>query len=82
MMNWTSPGGVWHTIELISGFAPFASRFAARDLLRGREVRLGDGTEGRCEGVGWGGELLVRTGDGLQTITSSEVSVRPRADPA
>ncbi len=61
------------------GFVPFAPRFAARDLLRGREVVLTDGTEGRCEGVGWGGELLVRTPAGLKTITSAEVSVRPAA---
>jgi BirA family biotin operon repressor/biotin-[acetyl-CoA-carboxylase] ligase len=59
------------------GFAPFAPRFAARDLLRGRDVRLSDGTEGRCEGVGPAGELLVRTTAGLQAITSAEVSVRP-----
>lgn len=60
------------------GFVPFAERFAARDALQGREVQLSDGTAGLCEGVGWGGELLVRTADGLQTITSSDVSVRPR----
>ncbi len=60
------------------GFAPFAERFAARDALRGREVQLSDGTAGHCEGVGPGGELRVQTADGLQSITSSEVSVRPR----
>jgi BirA family transcriptional regulator, biotin operon repressor / biotin---[acetyl-CoA-carboxylase] ligase len=59
------------------GFVPFAERFAARDVLRGREVQLSDGTVGRCEGVGWGGELLVRTASGTKTITSAEVSVRP-----
>jgi len=59
------------------GFVPFAPRFAARDVLRGRHVRLSDGTEGRCEGVGWGGELLVETAAGMKTITSAEVSVRP-----
>ncbi|MBT2300779.1 biotin--[acetyl-CoA-carboxylase] ligase [Variovorax paradoxus] len=59
------------------GFVPFAERFAARDLLRGREVQLSDGTVGRCEGVGWGGELLVQTASGTKTITSAEVSVRP-----
>jgi BirA family biotin operon repressor/biotin-[acetyl-CoA-carboxylase] ligase len=58
------------------GFAPFAPRFAARDALRGREVRLSDGTEGRCEGVGPIGELLVRTASGMQAITSAEVSAR------
>ncbi|OUM03800.1 biotin--[acetyl-CoA-carboxylase] ligase [Variovorax sp. JS1663] len=61
------------------GFVPFAERFAARDLLRGREVQLSDGTIGLCEGVGWGGELLVRTASSMKTITSAEVSVRPRA---
>lgn len=59
------------------GFVPFAERFAARDILRGREVQLSDGTVGRCEGVGWGGELLVRSASGMKTITSAEVSVRP-----
>lgn len=60
------------------GFGPFAERFAARDALRGRDVQLSDGTHGHCEGVGWGGELRVRTDAGLQEITSAEVSVRPR----
>ncbi|MDM0014150.1 biotin--[acetyl-CoA-carboxylase] ligase [Variovorax sp. J22P168] len=59
------------------GFVPFAARFAERDVLRGREVRLSDGTEGRCEGVGWGGELQVATADGSRMISSAEVSVRP-----
>ena len=59
------------------GFGPFAEDFASRDALRGRAVNLSDGTVGACEGVGPGGELLVRTGAGLQSITSSEVSVRP-----
>jgi BirA family biotin operon repressor/biotin-[acetyl-CoA-carboxylase] ligase len=68
-----------HSVRLFDerGFVPFAPRFAARDILRGREVCLSDGTEGRCEGVGWGGELLVQTADGMKTITSAEVSVRP-----
>ncbi len=60
------------------GFAAFAERFAARDTLRGRDVQLSDGVAGHCEGVGWGGELLVRTPEGLKSIHSSEVSVRPR----
>ena len=59
------------------GFGPFAERFAARDALRGRDVQLSDGISGHCEGVGWGGELRVRTAAGLQEITSAEVSVRP-----
>ncbi|WP_208511732.1 biotin--[acetyl-CoA-carboxylase] ligase [Variovorax paradoxus] len=60
------------------GFAPFAERFAARDVLRGREVVLSDGRTGLCEGVSWTGELQVRTAEGLQAIVSDEVSVRPR----
>ena len=59
------------------GFAPFRTAFATRDLLRGRPVRLSDGTEGMAEGVGPDGALLVRTARGLEPITSSEVSVRP-----
>lgn len=68
-----------HGVQLFDerGFVPFAPRFATRDILRGREVCLSDGTEGRCEGVGWGGELLVQTADGMKTVTSAEVSVRP-----
>jgi BirA family biotin operon repressor/biotin-[acetyl-CoA-carboxylase] ligase len=62
----------------LRGLAPFAGRFDARDALRGREVDLSDGTTGRCEGIGWGGELRVRTAAGLQSITSSDLSVRPR----
>lgn len=60
------------------GFAPFAERFAVRDVLRGREVLLSDGTAGVCEGVAWSGELQVRTASGLHAIGSDEVSVRPR----
>ncbi|MDM0044599.1 biotin--[acetyl-CoA-carboxylase] ligase [Variovorax dokdonensis] len=60
-----------------AGFGPLAERFARRDALRGHEVALSDGRTGRCEGVGPGGELRVRTGDGVQAITSAEVSVRP-----
>lgn len=59
------------------GFAPFQSRFAARDALAGRAVRLSDGTEGVAHGVGENGALLVHTEAGMQAITSSEVSVRP-----
>lgn len=61
-----------------TGFAPIAPRFAARDALAGREVELSDGSAGRCEGVGPGGELRVRTAQGLREVTSAEVSVRPR----
>jgi len=62
------------------GFAPFQARFAARDALLGRAVKLSDGTEGTACGVGAHGALAVQTLKGLQEISSLEVSVRP-ADP-
>jgi BirA family biotin operon repressor/biotin-[acetyl-CoA-carboxylase] ligase len=59
------------------GFAPFEARFARRDVLAGRAVRLSDGTEGTAHGAGENGALLVHTPAGMKEITSSEVSVRP-----
>ncbi|MFN7196685.1 MAG: biotin--[acetyl-CoA-carboxylase] ligase, partial [Hylemonella sp.] len=45
--------------------------------LRGRAVRLSDGTEGVAAGVDGRGALLVHTAQGLRAIDSAEVSVRP-----
>ncbi len=59
------------------GFAPFASRFAARDVLQGRALQLSDGLQGVGSGVDAQGALLVQTAGGLQRVGSSEVSVRP-----
>ncbi len=59
------------------GFAPFQSRFAARDVLAGRVVDLSDGSSGTAHSVGENGALLVHTANGMKEITSSEVSVRP-----
>jgi BirA family transcriptional regulator, biotin operon repressor / biotin---[acetyl-CoA-carboxylase] ligase len=59
------------------GFAPFAPRFAALDALQGRQVQLSDGMQGTAQGVDGRGALLVQTAQGLQHISSSEVSVRP-----
>ena len=64
------------------GFAPFQARFHARDVLQGRAVRLSDGTDGVAQGVNTQGALRVATAQGLQTITSSEISVRPAAPSA
>ena len=64
------------------GFAPFQARFHARDVLQGRAVRLSDGTDGVAQGVDTQGALRVATAQGLQTITSSEISVRPAAQGA
>jgi BirA family biotin operon repressor/biotin-[acetyl-CoA-carboxylase] ligase len=60
------------------GFAPFAPRFAARDLLTGQAVRTSqsDATEGIAVGVTDFGALEVDTGSGLLEVTSGEVSVR------
>lgn len=60
-----------------SGFAPFQSRFACRDVLAGRDVQLSDGTHGQARGVTLTGALLVHTSQGMKEITSSEISVRP-----
>ncbi len=66
------------------GFAPFAERFAARDVLRGRPVRCSagesEGVDGTAVGVSPAGELLVRTGRGIERIGSGEVSVRLAGD--
>ncbi len=59
------------------GFAAFAPRFAQRDALKSLAVRLSDGTQGTAHGVNAQGALQVHTPAGLQSITSSEVSVRP-----
>jgi BirA family biotin operon repressor/biotin-[acetyl-CoA-carboxylase] ligase len=61
----------------LAGFAPLRARFEARDALRGRHVRLTDGTEGTASGTSETGGLLVHTAAGMITVTSAEVSVRP-----
>lgn len=59
------------------GFAPFAARYAARDALKERELRLSDGTTGTACGVAEDGALLVRANGQLRRVDSAEVSVRP-----
>ena len=59
------------------GFAPFQARFNARDALRDRAVTLSDGQAGTAHGASESGALLVHTAQGMQAVTSSEVSVRP-----
>ncbi len=60
------------------GFAAFAERFAARDVLRGRAVRTSraDGPEGVARGVSAQGALLVQSAAGIVSVSSGEVSVR------
>lgn len=59
------------------GFAPFQARFAQYDVLAGRMVSLSDGGQGTAHGVAEDGALLVLTAQGMKTVTSSEISVRP-----
>ncbi len=61
------------------GFAPFADRFGARDLLLGLTVS-GSGAEGDVSGEAAGiapnGALLLRTAEGLRAVESGEWRVR------
>ena len=63
------------------GYAPFQTRFNARDALRDREVVVSGGQGGTLAGTAHGvdetGALLVHAAAGMKQITSSEVSVRP-----
>ncbi len=59
------------------GFAPFHAQFNARDALAQVAVTLSDGLQGVALGVDAQGALQVQTAQGLQRVTSSEVSVRP-----
>ncbi|MBS7806585.1 biotin--[acetyl-CoA-carboxylase] ligase [Variovorax sp. PCZ-1] len=61
-----------------AGFAAFSGRFAARDGLKGRDVALSDGLQGKAQGVDHTGALLVHTSLGFQRVASQEVSVRPQ----
>jgi BirA family biotin operon repressor/biotin-[acetyl-CoA-carboxylase] ligase len=64
------------------GFAGFAERFGARDLLRGRAVRTTspEVPEGIARGVSRQGALLVESAAGIASVSSGEVSVRLAAD--
>jgi BirA family biotin operon repressor/biotin-[acetyl-CoA-carboxylase] ligase len=63
------------------GFGLFQSAFNARDALDGVAVNLSDGVQGIAAGVDATGALLLRTRQGVQRVTSSEVSVRPQPAP-
>jgi BirA family biotin operon repressor/biotin-[acetyl-CoA-carboxylase] ligase len=60
-----------------TGFAPLQSAFNARDALHDVAVTLSDGRHGVARGVDAVGALRVDTAQGLETISSAEVSVRP-----
>ena len=59
------------------GWSSFLPAFRARDVLRGRDVLLSDGTQGQAMGVDEVGALRVHTAAGLRRVNSAEVSVRP-----
>jgi BirA family transcriptional regulator, biotin operon repressor / biotin---[acetyl-CoA-carboxylase] ligase len=63
------------------GFAAFAERYAALDLLLGEEIATTDARapRGIARGVDAQGALRVETASGVQVIGSGEVSVRPAA---
>lgn len=64
------------------GFAPFQAAFNACDALAQVPVTLSDGLQGVAQGVDATGALLVRTTQGVQRVTSSEVSVRLQSGPS
>jgi len=59
-----------------NGFGPMREAFHARDYFYGKEVVCTDGLSGQACGVDAKGALLVLTAQGLQKVSSSEVSVR------
>ena len=60
-----------------TGFAPLQNAFNARDALHDLKVTLSNGRHGVARGVDATGALRVDTEQGQETISSSEVSVRP-----
>ncbi len=59
------------------GFGPFGQAYADRDALAGLPVILSDGQQGLACGVDGQGGLQVQTAQGMMTVTSSTVGVRP-----
>ncbi len=59
------------------GFSALQAQFERRDVLRGQLVDLSDGRSGTAVGVDENGALRVHTSDGMQRVTSAEISVRP-----
>ncbi|MDP9045018.1 MAG: biotin--[acetyl-CoA-carboxylase] ligase [Pseudomonadota bacterium] len=60
------------------GFAAFADRFRARDILQGHRVHTtaGEAAQGIARGVTAEGALRVETPAGIAAVSSGEVSVR------
>ena len=61
-----------------NGFSPLQNRFKARDALLGLDVTTSDGLMGVCAGVDAQGALQIDTLQGRVSVSSAEVSVRPK----
>jgi BirA family biotin operon repressor/biotin-[acetyl-CoA-carboxylase] ligase len=61
-----------------NGFSPLQNRFKARDALLGLDVTTSDGLMGVCAGVNAQGALQIDTLQGRVSVSSAEVSVRPK----
>jgi len=59
------------------GMEPLRAAYQVRDALYGRGVVCSDGLSGIARGIDAQGALLLETAQGLQKISSAEVSVRP-----
>jgi BirA family biotin operon repressor/biotin-[acetyl-CoA-carboxylase] ligase len=59
------------------GMEPLRAAYQARDALYGSGVVCSDGLSGIARGIDAQGALLLETAQGLQKISSAEVSVRP-----
>ncbi len=64
-----------------AGFAAFRDTYAQLDCLRGRNVVVSGGeyVSGIARGVNASGELIIETANGLRSVRSGDVSVRPAA---
>lgn len=73
----------WLPLFLREGFPACREAWLQRHAYQGRAVRLtgadGQVIEGRVEGVGDGGQLLLRTPAGLQSLHGGELSLRAGA---
>lgn len=84
--RWTAPSALLQLLPRLvddilqfadHGFAPFQARFAACDVLRGQQVHVSDGSHGEALGVLPDGTLQLRTAQGVRSVLSGDVSVRP-----
>lgn len=58
-----------------TGFAPWRSRYHARDVCQGQAVRLSDGREGQALAVDEHGAFRLATAQGVVTVHGDEVSL-------